>query len=462
VLISMGILTVGLLGVAALFPVGGFYMLKAEIADRGSAIAQSVMSDIMTKGMLNPRSWYVMVPPATLPAPSNTTFPSDGIYAPIPANNTRGTYSRPLALTLTEALDQPAAANDPTLIGKQFGSAFVLDPMGVAAMSFPSIPPSPWAHAPPSVFPATAYATSSYFYSAAAWEPWRGMWPVRRVTFRQPTGWQMDSTMAEHFFRGNDDLTTDLPERDDRPAQQNWDLADAGGGTMAPLARQWAGDYSWIVSVVPTTNAARDGMARNPEGHTYDVSVVVFYKRVLPADVQSIFTDNPSATNYANAVGANERAVKAAILSSGLNGGELLLTELAGNPESPFRELRTGQWIMLCGPHPNSNVDTSITPPKGEPRFALNWYQVISIESEGTGISGFDPAKQRVIAVRGPEWPWTPASNITDYNHLSNNLCVAICRGAVAVHTKTLRLEKSAMTFGESGSPKTTPPKWTP
>src|SRR5882757_10760542 len=62
VLIAMGILTVGLLGVASVFPVGSFYMQKAEISDKASAIAQSVMSDIMARGVLNPRSWYVMVP----------------------------------------------------------------------------------------------------------------------------------------------------------------------------------------------------------------------------------------------------------------------------------------------------------------------------------------------------------------------------------------------------------------
>ena len=55
VLIAMGILTLGLLGVAAVFPVGSLYMQKADIADHGSAIAQSVMNDIVARGMLNPR-----------------------------------------------------------------------------------------------------------------------------------------------------------------------------------------------------------------------------------------------------------------------------------------------------------------------------------------------------------------------------------------------------------------------
>src|SRR4051794_27874008 len=62
VLIAMGILTLGLLGVAAVFPVGSFYMQKAEISDKGSAIAQSVMNDLLARGMLDPSKWFVQVP----------------------------------------------------------------------------------------------------------------------------------------------------------------------------------------------------------------------------------------------------------------------------------------------------------------------------------------------------------------------------------------------------------------
>jgi hypothetical protein len=268
----------------------------------------------------------------------------------------------------------------------------------------------------------------------------------------------MGATMAEHYFRANDDLAADLPARDDRPARQNWDIVDGGSGNTLPLARQWVGDYSWIVTVVPTTNAARNGLAQNPEGHTYDVSVVVFHKRPLPQDAISLMGSlgaAGAADAFRDTMGASERAVLAQIVSTGLNGGEILLTDLGDNPkESPFKGLRTGQWIMLCGPHPNSNVDISTTPPTGEPRFALNWYQVLTIDSVGTGISGFDPATQRVVAVRGPAWPWTPGSPA------AAGLCVAICRGAVAVHTKTMRLESlhsSPVKFGGGGNPTNDP-----
>ena len=478
VLIAMGILTLGLLGVASVFPVGSFYMQKADISDRGSAIAQSVFSDIMARGMLNPATWFVVVPP-NASSTQGIAFPSDGAYAPVPqpvnVSSVRGAFARPFALSLGEALNQQTAATDPTLIGNQFGSAFVIDPLGVATMAFPGVPPQPSRHGPAMTFPATAYQNFFAYANKPSWikSPWfawstgsaNGVWPVRRVTFRQPNGWQMDKTIAEHYFRGNDDLAYDFPPRDDRPAMQNWDTSTTSGNTI-PLSRKWTGDYSWIVTVVPSSNAARDGMARNPEGFAYDVSVVVFYKRGLPPDAPKAHVETANLNDYLNTMGENERAVKATIISTGLNGGELLLTDWdAGASRSAFEGLRTGEWIMLCGPHPNSNVTSADPPvlPTGESRFVLNWYQVITIDKEGTGIAGFDPIKQRVVTVRGVQWPWQPMANWYDYTQPSNILCAAICRGAVAVHAKSVRLESpgsSPVTFGGGGTTGTTPPKW--
>jgi hypothetical protein len=446
-------------------------MHKADLADRGSAIARSVMNDIVSRGMLNPDSWYVMMPTNLVAPPVNTVFNSDGKYAPvINASQARGKFARPFALALREALNQPTAATDPTLIGRQFGSAYVIDPIGVSRLAFRDGQlPDPRAHFVATPFPASAVQAWGYYsygnnWANSMWAPWAGSrqgaldphyWPVRRVTFRQPsTGWQMDNTMAEHFFQGHDDLVTELPDRDDRPATQNWDITTVNGRAV-PATRQWAGDYSWIVTVAPSTNAARDAMARHPESHAYDVSVVVFYKRPLPGDADDVHPQlgNPLG-GYYNAMSEGERAVKATVISTGLNGGELLLERFQGEPTDPFDGLRSGQWIMLCGPHPNSTMS--------QPRFSLNWYQVLTIEGKGqrlnaqgseTPAPGANEPERRMVTLRGPEWPWRPG------DPGSNNLCVAICRGAVAVHSKTIRLESprgassQAVAFGGGGNP---------
>ena len=488
VLISMGILTLGLLGVASVFPVGSFYMQKAEISDKASAIAQSVMSDIATRGMLDPNSWYVMVP---MPSPNNryvsgnynkwnSVFPPDHKYS-TSVNSMPGTFTRPFAAALSQALDpslQPNVLTDSTLICKQFGSAYVLDPLGVSQMAFVNpaqSPPMSWVHGPVDLFPATAYMNGAYYLQSPAWAPWLGngsqgyLWPIRRATFRQPTtGGQMSPSVAEHYFRGSDDLSFDFPARADRPAFQSWDTVTNSSGNVLPLARKWMGDYSWLVTIAPTSRAAQTAMVRNPEGSAYDVSVVVFYKRPLPDTANSTYASTTSSLAYQSTMGMGERAVRARVVSTGLNGGELLLTDFndavdaGGKKLNAFDQLKSGQWLMLCGPHPNSST--------AEPRFVLLWYQVISADAVPSDMIGYDSSKpQRVVTVRGAEWPWQPPAAPTSATDpvVSNNLCVAICKGAVAVHTKSMRLEgqgsaygTSGVGFGNSGNPTTTPPPY--
>jgi type II secretory pathway pseudopilin PulG len=57
VLISMGILAVGLASVMALLPAGGSQARRAMIEDRRGAIGAAVLSDIVNRGFLNPATW---------------------------------------------------------------------------------------------------------------------------------------------------------------------------------------------------------------------------------------------------------------------------------------------------------------------------------------------------------------------------------------------------------------------
>jgi hypothetical protein len=57
VLISMGILTVGLLSVLSLVPAGKSQAVKAVIYDRSSVMASNVAADLISRGLLRPTSW---------------------------------------------------------------------------------------------------------------------------------------------------------------------------------------------------------------------------------------------------------------------------------------------------------------------------------------------------------------------------------------------------------------------
>ena len=56
VLISLGIITIGLLSVASLFTVGASYMRQGEIQDRAAIVAQEAFHDIVAYRLLDPNT----------------------------------------------------------------------------------------------------------------------------------------------------------------------------------------------------------------------------------------------------------------------------------------------------------------------------------------------------------------------------------------------------------------------
>ena len=73
VLISMGILTVGLLSVLALVPAGKSQAVKAVIYDRSSVMASNVAADLISRGLLRSTSWVT-------PQPSTPIAVFDPLY----------------------------------------------------------------------------------------------------------------------------------------------------------------------------------------------------------------------------------------------------------------------------------------------------------------------------------------------------------------------------------------------
>ena len=104
-------------GRGGVFPVGSFYMQKAEIADQRLGDRPSGDERHRRPRDAQSEAWYVMVPNPTRHCSdtSNFRFRRDGKYAPTAPATKRGTFTRPFAEALLEALSQPTAATDPTL-----------------------------------------------------------------------------------------------------------------------------------------------------------------------------------------------------------------------------------------------------------------------------------------------------------------------------------------------------------
>ncbi|QDU58267.1 type IV pilus modification PilV family protein [Aeoliella mucimassa] len=390
VLISMAILSIGLLGAAAMFPVGSYYMLKADIADNGAAIAQAAFAELVAKGQLSPENWS---------------------YYNGETSWSMGNSMRNWMATADRSNESVYQRN----LNRDQGFVYVIDPLGTAAGIRDGLNTNGLLMAPYAADVSDPVSIAGGAGDRDRWKVFEDLWPVRRCSsLSTAINGVPNEAAASRMFKSGDDMNFVPSDEDGATVQRmlgdfNGDgIIDTNSGSEAPLARESKGNYSWIAMVAPTQSDAREALALNPSAYYYDVSVVVFYKRAL------------------GSLQLSERLVAGRVVSTGTGGGELLLTQLrsdAAQTTEPFAELKAGQWIMVSGPHPSS------TP--AEPLFFTQWYKVLAVDDTPTGNGFTDSNRQRLVGLRGPDWPWAAGAEIR----------VGLFPGAVAVHTKTMRIE---------------------
>jgi hypothetical protein len=235
-----------------------------------------------------------------------------------------------------------------------------------------------------------------------------GLRPIR-VTVPDGISQVMSKAVADRIFTARDDLSFALPTSRDEPANLLFDDTLAG----VPLRRQSLGEYSWLITISPryaqeVKYEPRQYLAtgRDPRLE-HNVSIVVFHKRNLLFPI-------------GGETELNEREVSAEVLSSGPDGGEVRLVTTV---PSELNGMRQGEWIMLHGRYPHGKRQ----------RFFLGWYRIVSMDL------GYDEAPEsvtqgtRIVSLKGPQWPWPPGGDIRPR--------AGLISGAIAVHTKTMRLE---------------------
>lgn len=242
----------------------------------------------------------------------------------------------------------------------------------------------------------------------------------------------MTPRVAETMFRLHDDLASSLPEADDRPSVQQWKVNERGTLNYPvddiPLARSYAGSYSWLATIVPAASPKGSGTAIDyPANYLlptraefdnaqYDVSVAVFHKRDLSDLAKS------------------ERAIAAELfLGADLVVFSTAATEAAAIEEvdNALADIRAGQWIALAGVRPNG-------------QFLLKWYKILSLDDETDDVTVTDVAnpsstidtKGRHLQLDGPDWPADGASSIA-------NLRAILLPGVIGVSTQSLTMERN-------------------
>jgi hypothetical protein len=293
----MFVMLFGLMGVAAIMPVGNHYAARSDQYDRGAALAGSAFAELKSRGILNPAAWSRANPAGIL-----FIDPTTGTFSTAPANGA--------------------------------GHAFVIDPIGAAQAANEFFPydgggdtktPAEWTN-PPGGGPGLTGQ----------------VWPIRRVTLPHVTGGTMPSQVADSIFRLRDDLSGELPTEGDRPGIQRWET-DNNGTPDYPaddtlLARAYAGSYSWLATVLPVNSDALLGLQPANSRHgsfLYEVSVAVFRKR----------EDEPSE--------ASERSIFAEMGP----GGDLVIFAPDNDVnlvDQASQDIRAGNWIALAGVHPTT------------------------------------------------------------------------------------------------------------
>lgn len=412
VLVSIGILTVGLLGVAAMIPLAQVDIVRATRADRAASIGRSAIRDAKVRGILNPRVW----------ARYDT---GSGNFIPLPTITANGTD---YFLYRTYVLD-------PLYIGINDTSAAAR----TTAYHFPIMPD-----------PGDTTVTPNF-----------NALPLERLTVRRsfdPNSplWNaiLQQQEGRRIFQSRDDLTFGAPDDDnDRPRLMvsagydngtvvedmtaRWpirtsdNLTDSVGATVDPtkfnaLTSDSEGNYSWFLTVEsPDVDHYGGGTPYiSMERTVFRVSAVVLFNRS--------FSVNTSAANASDEPTPNERAMQIGFRGTGEGGGEAVLF-------SPFGgdlELNEDDWLMV---RPLNN------------RGPSRWYKIVAtgeIESEDANENGSldagedlngDGATQyiRLVSLSGPDW------NAADYGGSGalQPAAAVLVKGVVGVYTAMVDID---------------------
>jgi hypothetical protein len=339
VLISMFIMTVGLLSVASLVPLGKVQQARADKTVRSSACGRAAFREISVHGILNPNAWSL----------GHVADPNDFTNYE-PAKDTRVYDPAAEAFRFTVNRFDPNSTgtySTPSTVWGGFAPV-VIDPLGVAGKF------GPWFPFPHAVVDAT---TPPYPYAAPA-PPVAPVLPRLTLTpysaaFKSINN-NMRAAMADLVFRNADDITfAEAASEDGLPSQI----------LQSTHKRSSQGDYSWLVTIIPDSNLISTA---NYKSLPCTVSVAVFHKRSLtiPGSGERMCFLDTTRGNIQDEIRLRLPAVDVA-------------PQYAGDGKTHLN-VKAQQWIMLAGwneiDHDN-NVATPLVK-----RWYYGWHRIIAVD----------------------------------------------------------------------------------
>lgn len=444
VLISIFVLSIGLLGVAAVIPVAGHQLLQASKADVGSACGQAALGDIKVRGALNPGQWQGF---------DGTNWSTIGTTKPPPSTNPPYFDARR---------------------GYEFGESYALDPLYVAETTkvsgansthfadFPYNPSNPGTRVVPGL---------------------NGRWTrLQRVTWSRVG---LSPLLAQSVFKWHDDLLFTVPvDQDERPRQMLELLQSPTSGVqrrpfpalpheppvMDTFRADFQGNYSWLVTVTPLPEHI--DFIEDPSGTgvylpysfpenspVYTVSVAVFYKRDMSAP------NHYASGQLMAGETPGERQVRLEFQSSGtaLGGGDVVLYVLPGDGGRPeYLAVKENEWLLVSGGYRRTCYyydDIHYDPPQSRPAAISvgvhKWYRIVAtgeiVVEDQNGNGTLDPGEDsnsngvldppyREVTLAGPDWNVANWGIDINGDGNSNEALAGLFKGVVGVFSTDMKL----------------------
>ncbi|MBS0208428.1 MAG: prepilin-type N-terminal cleavage/methylation domain-containing protein [Planctomycetes bacterium] len=417
VMIAVGVLAVGLLGLASLLPLGQNDMAVALRADRVSSTGRAAFRDMITRGFVRPENWlYPQGGGALKGTPVVATNPASAslVYQFMPPNGVSNPAVPPFCPLVLDPLliaVNPNNAGVVQTVPYTVGAAQVADRVQLPRISLRQ----------------NSVVTPG----------------VRAIANGSPQFTCYTVGLAERAFRSTDDLSVvPLTDKTYRALPQWAQVNSVGAGVVNPgnnvvssatgwqsfASMQTFGDYSWLAVIEPDVGVASGAVIYPPVAplvyggdalntRSFKVSVVVFYKRQV-VDVSTLPTTNPPPERAVNLVfpyAGQGNSVRGNSVEAFLN-----IPETDPIKAEQFLRVKPEQWIMAKATTLNY-VSSPTTSPISQ--TAVYWYRVVS---QTTTVEQADNGGyQRSVRLSGPDWPFD-----------SNTAVGVLMDGAVAVYER--------------------------
>ena len=438
VLISIGVVFIGLLGVLAVVPVAMRQVGQGQTADSVSRAGSNALREFHAYGMARADVWRRATP-------FFPNFPQPGFQ---PVNWTPGTvngvWGNPGNDDNVNGVNDIGEAGFPNSDDRRHsfpipGISYVLDPRFMAEADIGgSIQQLRDDLALRAQFPYTLPTNPSLFRML------RITLPGRFLESNFGFDGAMSAAEANQIFVFEDDLVFTVPDAAENPPQQvflwdpgvdgEWGLGGVDddtdgqvdnpeeqgwtGSDDIPLTRQAQGAFSWMATLVP--KRYKPGQIDD----RYILSIVIFNRR-----------DPVMAMNAVNervaiipAVVPGTNPAEAGFSSGGIGGGEVVIVphRASGNRNQDL-DLKSGDWVLLAG-----QLLSGITT-RTEQTF--RWYRIISADPR---LDADDNILDVVATLEGPDWP------VSSLNPANNDTQVIIVKDVVGVFERTIRIETSS------------------